>query len=158
MRKNKFFILLLILGIIQTIINTNILYNFTYFDFIYIIIFYISIKLEYKKAIVISTLLGILTDYLSMGILGIFGLSRAISSYFINTITKYFDISKDKFLITIFLISFVLSNFIANIFFVLIIKSKLSLRIIFIIPILTTILNYILFKIPYFKKILNVNN
>ncbi len=156
MKKNNFLLLIISLIVIQIIFNTNISYKFIFIDLIYISVFYISIRLEFRKSIILSTLLGILTDYLTIGILGVFGLSRAISSYFINTITKYFDISKDKFLISIFLLTFIFSNFLANIFFILIFNINLSIKIIFVIPITTTILNYILFKIPKIKKILNV--
>lgn len=125
-------------------------------DFIYLIIFYISIRMGFVKAMAAASVLGLLTDYLSMGILGVFSFSRVISSYLLTEGARFIDLRKNVFLFMLILISLLVSNSVAFFFFHFIFKFPISRQLLLIQPLSTSLVGTVMLAFPQVKNTLNV--
>ena len=53
------------------------------------IIFYISIKSGFMKSVISASLIGLVSDYLSGGVIGVFSFSRTLAAYLLNMIARF---------------------------------------------------------------------
>lgn len=154
-RKLKIFLLVVLIGAQLVVcyqypkIRMNI-------DFLYLIIFYVSIRMGFVKAMAAASILGLLTDYLSMGVLGVFSFSRVISSYLLSEGARFIDLRKNAFLFMLILISLLISNSVAFFFFHFIFKFPVSRQLLLIQPLTTSLVGTLLLAFPQVKNTLNV--
>jgi rod shape-determining protein MreD len=125
-------------------------------DLLFLILVYISIKSGFLKTLLSATVIGLITDYFSMNVLGVFGFSRTIIAYFLNNMAKHIDLKNNLLVFTLISISLCLSNLIANTFFLLISGLKYNLNLIVIQPVLTGIMGILIVCTTKFKKYLDV--
>ena len=126
------------------------------FDLLFLILVYISIKSSFVKSILVASAIGLITDFLSGNIMGVFGFSRTIAAYLINEMSKYLDLRRNIFLFLLTALSLFISNMIANIFFYFILHFKISLNLILYPPLLTGLLGLVIVSPAKMKKYLDV--
>ncbi len=125
-------------------------------DFIYLIIFYLAVKSGYVKGLVSASLLGLVTDIMSEGILGVFSFSRTVAAFFVAEVSRFIDFRKNIFIFLLLFISLMLSNIIANLFFSMILKFKLTSQLILIQPFLTALSGMLIVATDKAKRMLDV--
>lgn len=118
--------------------------QFLNLDFLYLILVYISVKSRFFKSIFSATVIGLVTDYLSGNILGVFGFSRTVSAYLLNEISMRIDLKSNFFVFLLISLSLALSNLIANIFFHFILQYGFDLNLILYQPLLTGLMGLII--------------
>ncbi len=106
-------------------------------DFLFLILVYISVKSGFLKSVFSATAIGLITDYLSGNILGVFGFSRTVSAYLLNEISMRIDLKSNFFVFLLISSSLALSNLIANVFFHYISQYPIDLNLILYQPLLT---------------------
>lgn len=119
-------------------------------DLLFLIIAFNSLKSGFLKSYIIACLLGWLTDYLSGGIIGVFGFSRVISAAILHEMVKIVDLKRKGFTFFLVFFSLFLSNLIGFLFFYLVEHMHFSLSLILWQPLVTAILAVIL---VYWKSI-----
>lgn len=95
-------------------------------DFLYLILVYISVKSGFLKTILFAAAVGLVTDYTSGSVMGVFGFSRTISAYFIHEISTFLDLRRNLFLFLLIAVSLLISNLVANLFFFIILNFEIS--------------------------------
>lgn len=127
-------------------------------DLLYLVLVYISVKSGFFKSMLAATLIGLITDYLSGGILGIFGFSRTISAFLLNEMSMRIDLKSNFFVFLLITLSLMLSNLVANLFFYLIPGpgQYLQVKLILIQPLLTGIVGILIVSSSKSKKYLDV--
>lgn len=126
-------------------------------DLLYMIIFYISIKSGFMKSIVSASLIGLISDYLSGGIMGVFSFSRTLAAYFLNVLARFVDLKNNFFIFLLIFISLFLSNAVAFVFFVLIFKFKVTASLLVYQPLSTAIIGTIILGFKKVKSLLDVS-
>ncbi len=121
------------------------------------IIFYICVKSGFLKSIVSASLIGLISDYLSGGIIGVFSFSRTLAAYFLNTLARFVDLKNNFFIFLLIFISLFFSNAIAFIFFVLIFKLKVTVSLLVYQPFSTAVIGTILLGSKKVKSLLDVS-
>jgi rod shape-determining protein MreD len=135
-RKFKFLIfILLILG--EIIINKYIHQFRLNLDLLYLILVYISINSGFIKCIMVGTVIGLITDYFCMNVMGVFGFSRTLGAFFLFELSRRIDLKNNFFVFLLVFFSLSVSNVIANTFFAVILNFDYSLRLILVQPFLT---------------------
>lgn len=125
-------------------------------DFLYLILVYISVKSTFLKSILTGTVIGLVTDYLSMNVLGVFGFSRTAAAFLLNEVSTRIDMRNNVFVFLLIAISLSLSNFIANVFFYFILGLSLNLSLILYQPVLTGLVGTLIVFTEKSKKNLDV--
>ena len=125
-------------------------------DLLYLILVYISVKTGFLRCILTAAAIGLVTDYFSMNVLGVFGFSRTISGFLLNEISGRVDLRNNIFVFLLIAISLSLSNFIANIFFHFILGLNFDLSLILYQPALTGLLGTVIVISEKTKEDLNV--
>jgi len=126
-------------------------------DLLYLIIFCISIKSGFMTSIVSASLIGLVSDYLSGGIIGVFSFSRTLAAYFLNIIARFVDLKNNFFIFLLIFISLFLSNAVAFIFFVLIFKYKVTVSLLVYQPFATALCGTIFLGFKKVKSLLDVS-
>lgn len=126
-------------------------------DLLYLIIFCISIRSGFLPSIIGASLIGLISDYLSGGIIGVFSFSRTLAAYFLNVIARYLDLKNNFFVFLLILLSLFLSNLVAFMFFVLIFKYKLTVSLLVFQPLFTAGVGTILLAFKKVKSHLDVS-
>ncbi|MBN2398966.1 MAG: rod shape-determining protein MreD [Candidatus Aminicenantes bacterium] len=126
-------------------------------DLLFMIIFYICVKSGFLKSIVSASLIGLISDYLSGGIIGVFSFSRTLAAYFLNTIARFVDLKNNFFIFLLIFISLFFSNAIAFIFFVLIFKLNVTVSLLVYQPFSTAVIGTILLGSKKVKSLLDVS-
>jgi len=155
--NRKFKILLfslLVLG--QIIIHRYIRQLNLNLDLLYLILVYIAVKSGFYKTLLSATIIGLVTDYLSGNIFGVFGFSRTIAAYFLNEMSMRIDLKSNLFVFMIISLSLAFSNLIAGLFFYFILEYSFQLNLIVIQPLLTGLVGLIIVLSSKAKKNLDV--
>jgi rod shape-determining protein MreD len=126
-------------------------------DLLYLIIFYISIKSGFMKSIVSASLIGLCSDYLSGGVIGVFSFSRTLAAYFLNVSARFLDLKKKMFIFLLIFISLLLSNIVAFVFYALIFKYKITASLLLYQPLFTAIIGTVLLGLKKVKSLLDVS-
>jgi rod shape-determining protein MreD len=154
-RRFKFIIfILLILG--EIIINRYVHQLKLRLDLLYLILVYISVKSGFIKGIAAGTAVGLITDYFSMNVMGVFGFSRTLSAFLLHESSRRIDLKSNFFVFLLIFLSLALSNAIANIFFMVILNLGLSWRLILLQPFLTALLGILIVSSKKVKRSLDV--
>ena len=154
-RRFKFLIFtLLILG--EIIINQYIRQLKLNLDLLYLILVYISIKSGFIKCMAAGTVTGLITDYFSMNVMGVFGFSRTLAAFLLHESSRRIDLKSNFFVFLLIFVSLILSNAIANIFFLVILGMELSWRLILLQPFLTALLGILIVSSNKVKRYLDV--
>ena len=154
-RRFKFLIFtFLILG--EIIINRYLPQLKLNLDLLYLILVYISVKSGFIKCMLAGTVTGLLTDYFSMNVMGVFGFSRTLSAFLLHESSRRIDLKSNFFVFLLIFISLILSNVIANIFFMVILNVELNWRLILLQPFLTALLGILIVSSKKSKRSLDV--
>lgn len=147
------FVVLIILQIIiyryENILKINV-------DFLYLILVYISVKSGFFKTVLSATVIGLVTDYFSMNVMGVFGFSRTIAAYLLNEISRHIDLKNSLLVFILIAISLFISNLISNIFFYIILGVKFSPNLILFQPITTGLVGAFILIPSKIKEYLDV--
>ncbi len=155
--NSKFKILTFILLILGQIVMHRYIYQLNVtLDLLYLVLVYISVKSGFFKSILSATVIGLITDYLSGGVLGVFGFSRTISAFLLNEMSMRIDLKSNFFVFLLISISLMLSNLIANLFFYFIQGQYLQVNLILIQPFLTGLIGILIVSTSKSKKYLDV--
>ncbi len=147
------FILLILL---QIVVNRHINELKLNLDLFFLILVYISIKSNFLPTILSATAIGLLTDFFSGNVLGVFGFSRTIAAYLIHEISTYLDLRRNIFLFLLIVIPMFISNLTASIFFYFILNFKIGANLVLYSPLLTGILGVLILSPRKMKQYLDV--
>ena len=152
--RNVFFIVMLIGQVAIARYFQSLRFNV---DLLYLVIFYISIKSGFMKSIISASLIGLCSDYLSGGVMGVFSFSRTLAAYFLNVSARFLDLKNKFFIFLLIFISLLLSNFVAFIFYSLIFKYKITASLLIYQPFFTAIVGTIILGLKKVKSLLDVS-
>jgi rod shape-determining protein MreD len=123
------------------IVSVRFLPSIHYFpDFLFLIIAFNALKAGFFKSYAVACILGWLTDYLTGGIIGVFGFSRVLSAAILHEMVKVVDLKRKGFTFFLIFFSLLSSNLISYLFLYLIDQAHLSLSLILWQPISTAVL------------------
>lgn len=125
-------------------------------DLLYLILVYISVKSGFFKTILFATVIGLITDYSSMNVMGVFGFSRTITAFLLNEVSIHIDLKNNLFVFLLVALSLFLSNIAANIFFYFILNIGFNLNLIFYQPLFTGLIGVLILSSSRIKKYLDV--
>ncbi|MCX6554820.1 MAG: rod shape-determining protein MreD, partial [Candidatus Aminicenantes bacterium] len=74
-------------------------------DLLYLVIFYVATKSGFMKSVISASVIGLCSDYLSGGIMGVFSFSRTLAAYLLNIIARFLDLKKNIFVFLLILLS-----------------------------------------------------
>ena len=126
-------------------------------DLLYLAIFYIAIKSGFMKSIISASLIGLCSDYLSGGVIGVFSFSRTLAAYFLHMLARFVDLKNNFFIFLLIFISLLLSNLVAFVFHVLIFKFKITANLLLYQPFFTAIIGTIILGLKKVKSLLDVS-
>jgi rod shape-determining protein MreD len=126
-------------------------------DLLYLVVFYISIKSGFMKSIISASLIGLCSDYLSGGVMGVFSFSRTLAAYFLNILARFVDLKNNFFIFLLIFISLLFSNFVAFIFYAIIFKYKITASLLIYQPLFTAIVGTIILGLNKVKSLLDVS-
>jgi len=152
--RNVFFLVMLIGQIAIARYFQSLRFNV---DLLFLVVFYISIKSGFMKSIISASLIGMCSDYLSGGIMGVFSFSRTLAAYFLNVSARYLDLKKKIFVFLLIFVSLLMSNFVAFIFYALIFKYKITASLLVYQPFFTAIVGTIFLGLNKVKSLLDVS-
>jgi len=145
---------LLILG--QIIIHQYIRQLQVNLDLLSLILVYIAVKSGFVKTILSATAIGLVTDFLTGGVLGVFGFSRTIAAYVLNDVSMRIDLKNNLFVFLMLSLSLAFSNLIANLFFYFIRGYAVDLSLILYQPLLTGVVGLLIVSSTKAKNYLDV--
>ncbi len=125
-------------------------------DLLHLILVYIALKSGFLKTILSSTAIGLVTDYFSMQVMGVFGFSRTIIGYLLNETSRHIDLKNNALVFLLSSVSLFLSNLIANLFFHFISGFPFQLSLILYQPLSTGLLGVLLLAPRKMKQYLDV--
>jgi rod shape-determining protein MreD len=125
-------------------------------DLIYLIIFYQAVKGGFYRGILAGALLGLLTDYFTGGVIGVFSFSRTLAAYLIGGVSRFIDYRKNSFIFAFLFGTLWISNAVANIFFQLAFRFHFSAQLLLWQPLLTALVGTILVGTNRAKALLDV--
>jgi rod shape-determining protein MreD len=126
-------------------------------DLLYLIIFYVAIKSGFMSTILGAAFIGLCTDYLSGGVMGVFSFSRTLAAYFLNAMARFLDLKKNIFVFLLLFISLFFSNLVAFVFHVLIFKLKITASLLLFQPLYTAVIGTIILGSKKAKSLLDVS-
>jgi rod shape-determining protein MreD len=156
MNRRIKFLLFLFLVTGQIVVNRYIDISKINVDLLFLILVYISVKSGFLNSILSAAAIGIITDFLSGNIPGVFGFSRTLAAYLIRELSIYLDIRKNTFLFLLIALSLFVSNLIANIFFYFILGYPVGLNLVFYPPLLTGLVGLLIASPAKMKEYLDV--
>jgi rod shape-determining protein MreD len=155
--NRKFKLLIFILLILGEIIINKYLYQLRLnLDLLYLLLVYISINSGYIKCIMVGTVVGLITDYFCMNVMGVFGFSRTLGVFLLFELSRRIDLNNNFFVFFLVFVSLSISNMIANIFFSIILNFGFSMRLILLQPLLTGIVAVLIAGTTKAKRYLDV--
>lgn len=125
-------------------------------DLLYLILVYIAVKTGYLKAIFSAAAIGLITDYYSMQVMGVFGFSRTISGYLLNVISPHIDLKNNMLVFLLISVSLFISNLVANLFFHFISGFPFQLNLILYQPLFTGLIGILIAGSRKAKQYLDV--
>ena len=126
-------------------------------DLLYLVIFYIAIKSGFMPSIFSAAFIGLCSDYLSGGVMGVFSFSRVLAAYLLNSLARFLDLKKNVFVFLLILISLFLSNLVAFLFHVLIFNMRITFRLLLFQPLSTAVIGTIILGTKKAKSLLDVS-
>ena len=153
--KVRIFLLFFLIGM-QIIVNRYASVLNLNLDLIFLILVYFAIKSDFYRCILVATVIGLVTDYISMNIFGVFGFSRTVIAFGIFGFVRFLDLQKKSYIFFLVFGALMSSNFIASLFFYLIRGIKLDIGFLVISPLLTGIFAVILLSFRKIRDKLNV--
>jgi rod shape-determining protein MreD len=150
-RKFKLIAFILIV-LAQIIINLYIHDLKLNLDLIYLILVFVAVKSNFIKSIVVATTIGLITDYLTGGVLGVFGFSRTIAAFVLNEISMRIDLKNNFFVFLMLSLSLAFSNLIANLFFYFIFGFGIQLSLVVYQPLFTALVGLLIVSSTKAKK------
>ena len=109
------------------------------------------------KSIVSASLIGLCSDYLSGGVMGVFSFSRTLAAYFLNVLARFMDLKNNLFIFLLIFISLLLSNVVAFVFYALIFKYRITASLLIYQPLFTAIIGTIILGLKKVKSLLDVS-
>lgn len=146
--------ILLILG--EIIINKYIHQLRLNLDLLFLILVYISLNSGFIKCIMVGTVIGLITDYFCMNVMGVFGFSRTLAVFLLFELSRRIDLNNNFFVFLLVFISLSISNVIANIFFTIILNFDFSMRLILVQPLFTGMMAVLIAGSSKAKRYLDV--
>lgn len=125
-------------------------------DLLYLILVFISVKSGFLKSILSGTVIGLVTDFFSMQVMGVFGFSRTLMAYLLNETSRHIDLKNNTFVFLLISVSLCLSNLLANVFFHFIKNTDLDLNMILYQPLLTGLMGLLIISPSKVKRYLDV--
>ncbi len=125
-------------------------------DFFFLIIMHAAVVYSFSRTMLTATALGLLTDYLSGGIIGVFSFSRILVSFLVYEAARMIDLRKRIFVFLTVLFGLLLANVMAVFFLYHISGLQPALRILVVQPLSTAGLALILTSIKAIREHLNV--
>jgi rod shape-determining protein MreD len=126
-------------------------------DLLYLVIFYISIKSGFMTSVLSAAFIGLCSDYLSGGIMGVFSFSRTLAAYFLNVLARFLDLKKNIFVFLLIFVSLFFSNLVASVFYVLIFNLEITTSLLVFQPLSTATVGTIILGFEKTKSLLNVS-
>ncbi|MCX6558766.1 MAG: rod shape-determining protein MreD [Candidatus Aminicenantes bacterium] len=126
-------------------------------DLLYLVVFYIATKSGFMKSVISASLIGLCSDYLSGGIMGVFSFSRTLAAYLLNTIARFLDLKKNIFVFLLILLSLFLSNVVAYVFYALIFKYTTTTSLLIYQPLATAFIGTVILGLKKVKSLLDVS-
>lgn len=156
MNRNFKYLVFFLLIVGEILINLYIRELRLNLDLLYLILVYISIKSGFIKSMAVAGVIGLITDYLSMNVTGVFGFSRTFAAFLLHESSRRIDLKNNFFVFFMIFFSLAVSNFIANLFFLAILSFPLSLRLILVQPLLTGVVGIVIASSKKAKGYLDV--
>lgn len=125
-------------------------------DLLYLILVYISIRSSFMKTVFSAAVIGLITDFFSMQVMGVFGFSRTIIAYLLNETAPHIDLKNNTFAFLLIAVSLFLSNLVANTFFYFISGTSFDSNLILYPPLLTGLLGVLIISPSSIKRHLDV--
>jgi rod shape-determining protein MreD len=157
MTKRIRFLLFILLVVSQLVIARNYYALRFSVDLLYLIIFYIAIKSGFIPTVLSAAFIGLCSDYLSGGVMGVFSFSRTLAAFLLHTMTRFLDLKKNIFTFLLILISLFLSNLVAFVFYVLIFNLKITTSLLFFQPLSTALIGTMILGSNKMKSLLDVS-
>ncbi len=126
-------------------------------DLLYLVIVYVAVTAGPVRTILVATLLGWMTDYFSVGLVGLFGFSRVLAAFLVNSISRFLDLTRTHFVFLLVALSLSFSNLVASLFLLWIHNFPFESGLLISQPLLTAFLGVILLAIPGVRRELNVH-
>ncbi|HDP94375.1 MAG TPA: rod shape-determining protein MreD [Candidatus Aminicenantes bacterium] len=126
-------------------------------DLLYLILVYVAVTAGPVRTIVTATLLGWMTDFFSVGMVGLFGFSRVLSAYLVNRVSRFLDLTRMHFVFFLISFSLAISNLVAGLLLQWIYAFPVEPGLIFYQPLLTALLGVLILSVPMVKRELNVH-
>lgn len=156
-KRNLRFALGLFLVLMQILVNLYLNELSINIDFIFLIlIYYISSRGNFLKAMLLATLIGWSTDLLNSHIVGVFGFSRVVIAYAIFEIIVFIDFKRLTFTFLFVFLSLAFSNLIANLFLLFINGYSISPGLVLYQPLLTGVFAVLMISSDRIKEAVNV--
>lgn len=106
-------------------------------DFLYLILVYYTVNTTFYKSIAAASIIGLITDYLSGGVMGVFGFSRTLAAFLLNDFSRRIDLKNNLFVFLLIAVSMAFSNGVAYIFFYIISGEPFNISLVVYQPLLT---------------------
>lgn len=154
-RKIKIILFILLIGLHILSLRYGSILKFN-LDLLYLILVYIAVKSRFLKTIFTAAAIGLITDYFSMQVMGVFGFSRTISGYLLNQISIHIDLKNNMLSFLLISVSLFISNLIANLFFHFILGFPFQLNLIIYQPLFTGLVGVLINGTKKAKQYLDV--
>lgn len=125
-------------------------------DFLFLIMVYISVKSGYFKTLFAASAVGLVTDFFSLQVMGVFGFSRTLTAFLLHETSRHIDLKNNLFVFLLISLSLMVSNAVANLFFYFILDMPLNFNLILYQPLLTGFSGVLLMAVPAVKKNLDI--
>lgn len=126
-------------------------------DLLYLIIFYVAIRSGFTFSIITASFIGLCSDYLTGGVMGVFSFSRTLAAYFLNAMSRFLDLKKNVFIFLLIFVSLFLSNLLAFLFYVLIFHLRITASLLLFQPLSTAVVGTIVLGFKKVKSLLDVS-
>jgi len=126
-------------------------------DLLYLILVYVAVTAGPVRTIVVAAIVGWMTDFFSVGMVGLFGFSRVLAAYFVNTISRFLDLNRTHFVFSLIALSLAFSNLVASLFLRWIYAFPMEAGMLLYQPLLTALLGVLISAIPGVRRELNVH-
>jgi len=126
-------------------------------DLLFLVVFFIATQSRFMSSVIGASLIGLCSDYLSGGVMGVFSFSRTLAAYFLNSIARFVDLKNNFFVFLLIFTSLFLSNCVAFIFYALIFKYTITASLLIYQPFFTAIAGTIILGLKKVKSLLDVS-
>ncbi len=155
--KNRIKLLLIALLLLGQVAICHYYRSFRFnVDLTYLLIVYVAVRSGFLRVMATTTVLGLLLDFLSGGVLGVFAFARTLTTYFLMQVSRYIDFRKNVFIFCLIAISLFLSNAVANLFLHLAFQFRLAFPLLVSQPLLTAAVGTLICASARVKRLLDV--